>query len=423
MSLLRASLHSLIQTAARLGLGLLNTKIAAVYLGPVGVGLYGQFWSLFGVFSGPLVAPIATVLTREVARTDCLETRQILVGESIRLSFLIGLFLTALTLPWAEEISGWLFHSPDYALQVSFAALALLPVFFNTTLIATARGMRRLKALTVSELLVALAGTISAVVLIPGWGIQGAFWSLVLSGTLASLMLLIQYRHSGWLAQLFARHGEPRFRREFLHFFASSIITASTIAVVPILLRNAIAAQLDLTQVGYWQAGTRLADLYFSLFSALFAMHYLPRFAEIEHRQEMRSELRKGASRIIPVVAAGALLIHSLLDWLIPLLYTPQFLPLKQLMGWQLAGVVMQATAWYIRYVIVAKGHTWWVAATDIGFSILWLGLSIALLPAFGLAAVSIAYFLRYAIDAIYSLLKCHQVIIGLSDPMNSPSS
>ncbi|UCV05491.1 oligosaccharide flippase family protein [Dechloromonas denitrificans] len=414
MSLLRASIHSLVQTAARLGLGLLNVKIAAIYLGPVGVGLYGQFWSLFSVFSGPLVAPIATVLTREIARIDDTAKRQQLVGEAIRLSFLIGVFLTALTIPWAGEISVWLFHSREYALQVVFAALALLPVFFNTTFIATARGTRRLKSLTVSELLIALSGTISAVIMIPLWGIHGAFWSLALSATLASLLLLVQYRNSGWLAQFLSLRSDENFRRNFLHFFASSIITATTIAVVPILLRNAIASQLDLEHVGYWQAGTRLADLYFSVFSALFAMHYLPRFAEIHSRKEMRSELQRGGTRIIPVVMVGALLIYFLLDLLIPLLYTAEFLPLKQIMGWQLAGVVMQATAWYIRYVVVAKGFTWWVAATDIGFSLMWLGMAVVLLPFFGLAAVSMAYCLRYVLDTLYSIVKCRQVIIGL---------
>ncbi len=414
MSLLRSSFHSLIQTAARLGLGLVNVKIAAIYLGPVGVGLYGQFWSLFGVFSGPLVAPIATVLTREIASIDDTEKRQRLIGEALRLSFLIGLFITAVTIPFAGTISEWMFHSREYSLQVVFAALALLPVFFNTTFIATARGTRRLKSLTVSELLIALSGTISAVVMIPLWGVHGAFWSLASSAALASILLLIQYRNSGWLAQLLSFKSDPNFKRNFLHFFASSIITATTIAVVPILLRNAIAEQLDLEHVGYWQAGTRLADLYFSVFSALFAMHFLPRFAEIHSRTEMRTELQRGGSRIIPVVAIGALAIYFLLDLLVPLLYTAQFLPLKQIMAWQLAGVVMQATAWYIRYVVVAKGHTWWVAATDIGFSLFWLGLSIILLPQFGLGAVSMAYFLRYVLDTLYSIVKCRQVITGL---------
>ncbi|MDO9196986.1 oligosaccharide flippase family protein [Rhodoferax sp.] len=416
MSLFKSVIHSLTQTAARLGLGLVNVKIAAVFLGPTGVGLYGQFWSLFGVFSGPLVAPIATVLTREMARAENAEKQQQLIGQTIRLSFLLGLLIVAVTIPLAGSISEWLFQSREYELQVAFAALALLPVFLNTTFSAAARGTRKLKALTITELLVALSGTITVAAMIPRWGIHGAFWSLVLSAALASLLLLVQYRNSGWLAQLFSLRSNDNFRRDFLHFFASAIITATTIAIVPIFLRNAIAAQLDLEHVGYWQAGARLADLYFSLFSALFAMHYLPRFSEIRSKKEMLGELQRGGRIMAPIIAGGAVVLYLLLDVVVPLIYTSQFLPLKQIMGWQLAGVVMQATAWYLRYVMVAKGFTWWVAATDIGFSLLWLFMALGLLPHFGLAAVSIAYFMRYLLDALYSAWKCRKVINGLTN-------
>lgn len=414
MSLFRASMHSLVQTATRLGLGLINVKVAAVYLGPVGVGLYGQFWSLFGVLSGPLVAPIATVLTREIASHDDRERQQILTCQAIRLSFLIGLTLITLSLPFAGHISEWLFQSNEYTLQVIFAAVALLPVFLNTTFIATARGTRQLKKLTISELLIALSGTLCTIVAIPLWGIHGAFFSLTMSATLGSILLLIQYRNSGWLAQLFSFRDAPDFRRNFLHFFATSIVTATTIAIVPIFIRNEIANQLGPDNVGYWQAGIRLSDLYFSIFSALFAMHFLPRFAEISSRNEMRTDLWHSAIRIIPIAAFGALLIYLLLDLLVPMLYTYEFLPLKQIMGWQLAGVVIQTCAWHIRFVVVAKGHTWWVASTDIVFSALWLVMTVALLPLFGLTAVSMAYCLRYTLDMLFSILKCRQVISEL---------
>lgn len=404
-------MYSMVQTAVRLGLGLVNTKIAAVFLGPVGVGMYGQFWSLFGAVSGPLVAPVATVLTRSIASAEDDELRRRFIGQTIRLCFLLGIAIIIGMIPFAGVLSEWLFFSREYELQVIFAAVALLPLFLNTTLSATARGYKLLGSLTVSELLVALSGTLAVVMLIPWLGIEGAFWSVALAPFIASVFLLVQYRNSGWLARVFQLQGDRKFRKDFLHFFGSALITTTTIAVVPILIRNGIANQIDLEHVGYWQAGSRLSDLYMTVFASLFAMHYLPRFAEIKVGSEILAVLLHGARILIPVIAGGALLMYLLLDILVPLLYTPEFLPLKQIMGWQLAGVVLQAVAWYVRYVMVARGMAWWVAATDIVFSLVWLGLAMALLPLFGLVAVSMAYFFRYLLDLVYSTWKCQRVI------------
>lgn len=411
MSLLRSSMYSMVQTVVRLGLGLVNTKIAAVFLGPVGVGLYGQFWSLFGAVSGPLVAPVATVLTRSIASAEEDQLRKQFVGQTIRLSFMLGIGLIIGIIPFAGLLSEWLFFSRKYEIQVVFAAVALLPLFLNTTLSATARGHKWFGSLTVSELLVALSGTLAVATLIPWLGIRGAFWSVALAPFIASVFLLIQYRHSGWLGRVFHRHGDRTFRRDFLHFFTSALITTTTIAVVPILIRNGIAHQIDQAHVGYWQAGSRLSDLYMTVFASLFAMHYLPRFAEIKTGSEIQAVLLHGARILVPVIIGGALLIYLLLDIMVPLLFTPAFLPLKQIMGWQLAGVVLHAVAWYVRYVMVARGMAWWVAATDIVFSLVWLGLALALLPVFGLVAVSMAYFFRYLLDLVYSIWKCRRVI------------
>lgn len=411
MKLLRSMAHAAGQTATRLILGLVNVKLAAVFLGPAGVGLYGQFWSLVGLMSGPLVAPISTVLTREVARNPEMERQQSLVGQTLRLSFFLGCAVTLVIVPFAPTLSHWLFFSADYGLEIILVAFALLPMFFNTTMIATARGRKELAAITVSELLVALAGTIAVAVMIPIWGLRGAFWSVAAAPFAAALFLLIQYRTRPWFAKLISVAGDPAFKRDFLRFFGSSLVTASTVAAAPILIRNGIAAQLDMDHVGYWQAGTRLSDLYFSVFATLLALHYLPRFAEIRKGSEIFGELKRGAIILGPLVSCGALLIFLLLDPLVHLLYTAQFLPLEQIMGWQLAGVVLQGAAWYVRYVMVAQGMVWWIAATEVGLTSFWLLLSLALLPQFGLVAVSMAYFARYLIDLLYSSWKCRQVI------------
>lgn len=411
MKLLRSMAHAAGQTASRLVLGLINVKLAAVFLGPAGVGLYGQFWSLVGLISGPLVAPISTVLTREVARSPETERQQSLIGQTLRLSFLLGLAVTLSIVPFAATLSEWLFFSADYALEVILVSAALLPVFFNTTMIAAARGRKELASISVSELLVASAGTLTVAIMIPIWGLRGAFWSVAAAPFAAALFLLIQYRSRPWFAKLLGVVGDPTFKRDFLRFFGSSLITASTVAVAPILIRNGIAARLSIDHVGYWQAGTRMSDLYFSVFATLLALHYLPRFSEIRHGSEILGELRRGAMILGPLVSCGALLIFLLLDPLVRLLYTAQFLPLEQIMGWQLAGVVLQGAAWYVRYVMVAQGMVWWIAATEVGLTAFWVLLSLTLLPEFGLAGVSMAYFTRYLIDLLYSSWKCRQVI------------
>ncbi|MFH4307586.1 O-antigen translocase, partial [Acinetobacter baumannii] len=89
------------------------------------------------------------------------------------------------------------------------------------------------------------------------------------------------------------------------------------------------------TYAGYWEAMIRLSAAYLMLVTTTLGIYYLPRLSELSKLEEIKSEVYLGYKFIFPLAIAGGLIIYGLRDWIITLLFTKSFLPMRDLFLWQ----------------------------------------------------------------------------------------
>jgi O-antigen/teichoic acid export membrane protein len=180
-------------------------------------------------------------------------------------------------------------------------------------------------------------------------------------------------------------------------FIPTAAIGAISLPLVQILVRDQLARHSGMASVGLLQGVMRISDMYVGLATNVLAMYYLPRFSEIRQAHELRRELGRAIMLIVPCVGGVSLGLYLLRDLIIHIVLTPQFLPMRDLFGWQMSGNVLKIVAWLLGALLTAKAHPLALAVFEALTYVFWWGVAGQLVELHGAVGATQAYAITYA--------------------------
>lgn len=128
----------------------------------------------------------------------------------------------------------------------------------------------------------------------------------------------------------------------------------------------------------------------------------MPKLSEIQTKIELRNEIIKGYKTILPIVGIIAFLIWLLKGFIIHLLFTPEFLPMKPLFTFQLLGDFFKIGSWLLAYLMIAKAMTKVFIATEIIFATSYVILSYYFMNHFGIIGATYSFCVNYGLYWIF---------------------
>src|SRR5690554_1598465 len=183
--------------------------------------------------------------------------------------------------------------------------------------------------------------------------------------------------------------------------------SAACVPVSHILIRTHLAYTLGVDAAGYWEAMWRLSGAYLMLVTTTLSLYYLPRLSELKEPSEIRKEILQGYKIILPVAAACGVIIYLLRDFIIGVLFTEDFIPMRELFAWQMIGDTLKIGSWLLGYVLIAKAAFKFVMITELFFSIIFYFSVVLFTNFFGVEGSAIAHTFTYLLHfmAMYSYL------------------
>jgi PST family polysaccharide transporter len=210
--------------------------------------------------------------------------------------------------------------------------------------------------------------------------------------------------------------------RELGGFALMGLTSALAVPATFMLIRELVSTRLGLPAAGFWQASWKISEIYLMLVTTTLSVYYLPRLAEIRSAADLRAEIGKVYQLVLPLVALGALAIYLLRDPIVRLLFTPDFLPMRDLFGWQLAGDVVKIGSWILAYVMLGRALVRTFVITEIAFALLFVGLAAVLTGPFGLTGVAMAYCINYVLYWITMALVVRREMLKMEPCMPTES-
>lgn len=387
-------------TLSRLLAGLFVVKIIAVYAGAEGLGQLGQFMSLMAIItmlagggiSAGIIKYVAEVRENEKTLVEYIGSASAIgVGASIFLALVLSL-----AAPW---ISVWLFGSGEYVSVIIVLAFAQGAIAGVNLLLGLVNGHQRVFAFAVISGLSSLFGAVGVAMGARYYGIQGAMYGLIWLPACSLLLLLPWYRYGlrmRW-ANLCPRWNAETSRKYF-SFSLMLLTSAMTVQLAQVVARNMIEANGNWTGVGYWQATAKVSDAYLTFITVVLANYYLPRLSALKNRIDLAREVNLAYKIALPVLAVMSMSVFFFRDWLIILLFSKEFTPMRGFFTWQLIGDVFRVGAYIGAYVAVAKANTKLYILGEVYQAGMFISLCYIFVANYGAIGATYAYCLNYVL-------------------------
>ncbi len=403
-----SSLNSL-SVVLKLGIGLISSKVLALFVGPAGMALVGNMRNFVSLTESLATLGFQNGIIRYVASTKD-DTTKLASFISTVLIVLVGFaFLLGLLLFFAAGfITSLLFESGSiYSLAIKVFAITLPLHSVSIFLLSVLNGLGSYQKVIYTNIIGNLLGLLFTVFLVTKLYTLGALLAIVLTPALLFGATLYYLNKEIKLGQLL------RFRffnwtvlNQLYSFTVMALFTAIVSPLVFLVLRNYIIDTVGVIQAGHWEAMSRIATYYFMFLATLLTVYFLPKLSESTSIKETRTIFYHYFKTIFPIFAFALCLVFIFRIFIIQLLFTAEFLPVSELFIWQLLGDFFKAASLILGYEFFAKKLTKAYLITEsLSFALL-LGTSFILIPTFGIEGIvkahALTYFIYFLLLAFY---------------------
>ena len=396
-------------------------KILAVYVGPAGYAIIGQFQNAVSIVVSIAGGLVGAGVTKSTAQNFDDEDKQHRIWQTaIRFSLLASLVAGIILLLLGKHLSEWLLHRTDMSSVFVWLALALPAMAANTLLLAIVNGKKEVRIYVSANIIGSLLVMILTGLLTYQFGLYGALIAFTINPAFVLLSTTLMISKRSWFKAKFLW---GKMDRPALHklsgFGLMGITSALAMPLTFMFIRDHLANQLGMDAAGYWQASWKISEIYLMLVTTTLSVYYLPRLAEIRTAPELKAEIFKVYQFVLPMVIVGAMSMFFLRDFIIQSLFAKEFLPMRELFPWQLTGDVIKIGSWIVGYILVGRGLVKYFVITEILFSVSMILLSWLFIDIYGLKGVPMAYALNYCfhwVAMVYVGVQEMRKLEGLSN-------
>ena len=397
MTLIKTSVLTGISTVIKLVSAFVINKVIALYIGPAGLAIVGQLQSFTSIITTFSNGAISSGIVKYTAEYQDIEEKKKIFSSSIVISLICSLIISIFLFGFSDYLSELILKDIQYSSVFIIFGATIFLFALNMVLISILNGQKEIK----KYVLVNIAGSIFSLVftsiLIMQLNLMGALYAMVLNQSVMFFVTLAFVIKSSWFKLEYFKQGlDKESLSKLSKYSLMAIVSALTVPVSHLIIREYIGENLGWDSAGYWQGIWYISTMYLMLVTTTLSVYYLPRLSEIQDNKELRKEIFSGYKIIMPIVILASLIIFLLKEYVILIAFSKDFMPMMELFAWQLIGDVIKIASWLLAYLMLAKAMTKVFIYTEVLFSALFVGLSILFVDKFGLVGITYAYALNY---------------------------
>ena len=400
------SLNSL-SVALKIGIGLITSKILAIFVGPSGMALVGNLRnfssSLESIstlgFSNGIVKYVAEKKKENDQLCKIISTAFVcLLAVTIVLSFILYFFASF----WNKQIFG-----NDFDYRIVFKAIALVLPWYaiSVFLLSIINGLGKFKVVIWVNILGNIIGLLVSLYMILHFKTLGALLSIVISPAL--LFFVTFYfinKEFNFLRTIKFRYFDFRVLKNLSSYSLMALVSSVLGPIVYLAIRKNVIQIVGLEQAGYWETIVRISSYYMMFVTTILSVYFLPKLAVAQNNQETKKIFWSFYKHILSVFAVALIVIYFSRFFIIKLLFTDEFMPVTTLFFWQLVGDVFRAASWILGFQFFAKKMTKAFIISEIASLAVLYFSSRCLVVLFGIHGVVMAQALD---NFIYLLVLC----------------
>lgn len=400
MTLIRTSFLNGIAVVVKMLTLLGLNKLLAIYVGPAGYASLGQFQNAMTMITTFASGAINTGVTKYTAEYYDDEQRQRAVWRTAGSIALVGSLVTSvLIIIFSKSLAGWFLKDESYSGVFYWFAATLVFFVFNALLLAILNGKKEIARYVLANIAGSFFALVVTSILAIAYSLYGALIALAIYQSISFFVtLLLCYKASWFRFKYLIGDIDRGIARNLANFALMALTSAICVPVSHIFIRSHLGETFGWDVAGYWEAMWRLSGAYLMLVTTTLSVYYLPRLSELSDFNEIKQEIVQGYKVILPVAVLCGLSIYILRDFIIGVLFSDQFSPMRDLFAWQMVGDTLKIGSWILAYLMLGKAMTKHFVITEVAFSLSFYIFVLALTKVFGFTGVALAYAVNYLV-------------------------
>lgn len=400
-SLFRITSLNSISILLKIGIGLITSKIIALFVGPGGMALVGNLRNFLSSVETISTLGFQTGTVKYVTENKDREETLKKIVSTVFVALLFGALLLSFILYFGADYWNIRLFGDRFQYQSVFKVLALaLPWYIvNILFVSIINGLGHYNRVIYISIIGNVIGLLLALILILRFRTYGALLSMIIT---PSVLFFVSYYYINKDFNFFRNIQLQLFDFEIIRKMSSytlmTLVSGFTGPFVYLAVRNYLIDTIGIKEAGYWEALSRISSYYILFIGTLLSVYFLPKLVEAQNNTETRKVFRSYYKTILPLFGFGLVLVYVLKDFLVGLLFTNDFKPVSALFFWQLTGDFFKAASLILGMQFFAKKLTRDFIITELlSLAILYFT-SIWALDTFGVEGVVIAHAITYFI-------------------------
>lgn len=392
----------------RLLAGIIRNKVAAVILGPSGMGIIGVFNSTITFIKIGAGLGVSQSAVRDVSEANgCGDRNRFsrtisLTNRIVWFTALLGLVVTIVLSPL---LSQWGFGDKTYTFAFIVLSLAVAADIFVDNQLAILKGMRRLRSLAKASIIGSLAALVTGVPLFYFFGEKGIVPSIIISA-FATLFVSVFYVRKISYDKVSMSIKEVFYSGKSMLTMGVSLMLVSFIAMAfNYIIITFIRSHGGLDTIGIYTAGSTIISSYFGIVISAMTTDYYPRISAINKDNEKLQNAMNQQSEVgLILVFPLAILFLFLSRFVLSVLYTEEFYAAVEYTDFAMLGTIISVCSGNMSMILLAKQEPKIFLISVICQRVLMLAIFLILFSFLGLKGLGIAFFIQGVVDLIVAM-------------------
>ena len=389
------TLLNTIGIVVRLVTALFSAKILALFVGASGMAYMGNLRNTLASLEAFSSFGLTNGIVQYVAAHRENKAKVALFANTL-LRFMLGVLLViSLCLFFGRSQLDYYLFQGGFSMPQLFICLAFaFPLqVINGIWLAFLTGLAQFKKVIYLNMIGNVSGVALTLFLVYNQGLGGALYAMILSPVLLFFISLF------WVKQMLQLKWQPFDFSLIKPLFSYAVMALFSAVVSPLCMlwiRKLLMQETGVELAGIWEGIQRISGIYMLFITTLAFTYFLPKLAQTQVYQEKKKVIRLYVFWVLPLFALGLLLVFFTRSWIIPLVFDDTFLPMIDVIHWQLVGDFMKGAALIYGLLFYTERLLWPYLLCETLFFSCYYGFTFVLMEHLGVEAATLGYTLAY---------------------------
>ena len=337
-------------------MGLVSTKLSSIYLGLQGINTLENFRNFTSLSDSFSQFGLQNGIVKYSATSHSIKQDQKVISTIFFLLLVTSFIFIFLIILNINYVKFYIFGNQSFGFLV--IAYALLSPFANLQflLLNYLQGKQGHKFVILINSIGYLLNIILSFYLIINYHLIGAMIQLIVVPIILMIIsLFIIHKKVVFFNLISIHYVNFSVIKGLLVFSLMNLVSGALTPLSFIFIRYLVQSNLSADEAGVWSSIVRISVFYMTFVSSICNLYFYPKLSKTEIFSEYKAIIAEYYRKFIPIVFLGLLLCFVLQKVVILLIYTEDFLILRDYFYLQLIADFVKSLSLIFGYLLIAK--------------------------------------------------------------------